>query len=149
MRFLNTILLVLILIVASGAAYYYFDSDSRRPARAEAAEATQPVYAAPIFLALEPFTATIQGSRSSQILYTEITLRLPDIKSHATLVQYMPEVRNRALAELAQHSAPDLQTTEGRTFLTQRLKTVISAPYHPHAKGPDISSVLFTAFVIQ
>ncbi|MDX3894110.1 flagellar basal body-associated FliL family protein [Pusillimonas sp.] len=150
MRILNTILLVLILLVASGgAAYYYFTTSGQLAPEAQAQEPAKPVVAAPIFLALEPFTVTLRGERGSQILYTEITLRLNETESHTTLVQYMPEVRNRVLAELAQHTASELQTTEGRNALAGRLKRVLSASFHPHLSAPGISSVLFTAFVIQ
>lgn len=150
MRILNTILLVLILIVAGGAAaFYYFNTSGRQASSAQALEPVKPAVAAPIFLALDPFTVTIPGDRGSQILYTEITLRLNELDSHTTLVQYMPEVRNRVLAELAQHTASELQTTEGRNLLAARLKKVLSASFHPHLNNPGISSVLFTAFVIQ
>ena len=148
MRFLNTILLVLILLVVGGGAAYYYLNGNGSPALTSPAVA-QPVVAAPIFLTLEPFTVTLQGERNSQILYTEITLRLEDTQSHTQLVQYMPEVRNRVLAELAQHTASELQSNGGRTALAGNLKTLLAAPYHMQMAAPGISSVLFTAFVIQ
>lgn len=147
MRFLNTILLVLILLVAGGSAYYYFVMN--KPAVVQAPQPAQPIVEAPIFLALDPFTVTIRGDRNSQIFYTEITLRLLNTESHTVLGQYKPEVRNRVLAELAQYSASRLQSAEGRTELANRLKEILSAPYHPHLNSPKISNVLFTAFVIQ
>lgn len=148
MRFLNTILLVLILlVVGGGAAYYYLNNNGQIALPAQ--ETAQPVVAAPIFLTLEPFTVTLQGDRNSQILYTEITLRLEDTRSHTQLLQYMPEVRNRVLGELAQHSASNLQTNGGRGEMAHNLKTVLTAPYHLQMASPAISSVLFTAFVIQ
>lgn len=149
MRFLNTILLVLILLVVGGGAAYYYLTNTGPAPLPTVQEPAQPIVAAPVFLALEPFTVTLRGDRNSQILYTEITLRLEESKSHTTLVQYMPEVRNRVLGELSQHTASALQTTEGRNELASRLKTILAAPFHPHVPAPGISSVLFTAFVIQ
>lgn len=150
MRIINTILLVLILLVVSGgAAYYYLYVHGQGQPLVTSQPAEQPVVAGPIYLALEPFTVTLQGERNSQILYTELTLRLEDARSHSMLTQYMPEVRNRVLAELAQHSAFDLKSNEGRDALVSRLKTVLATPYHPQMFVPSISSVLFTAFVIQ
>lgn len=153
MRLLNTILLVLILVVliaGGGAAYYYyFHLGSKTAPEAQAQAPAPPVVEAPIFLALDPFTVTIRGERNTQILYTEITLRLNDLESHGTLVQYMPEVRNRVLAELSQYTAPELQAAEGRNGLASRLKELLSQPFHPHVPAPGISNVLFTAFVIQ
>jgi len=148
MRIINTILLVLILLVVSGgAAYYYFFGQGQPLLTSQ--EPEQQAVAGPIYLALEPFTVTLQGERNNQILYTELTLRLEETRSHTMLMQYMPEVRNRVLAELAQQSASDLKSTEGRESLVNRLKTILSAPYHPQMSVPGISSVLFTAFVIQ
>lgn len=151
MRILNTILLVLILfaIAGAGAAYYYLNSGNEQQVSLANSEPMAPVVAAPIFLALEPFTVTIRGERSSQILYTEVTLRLDHTHSHTALVQYMPEVRNRVLAEMAQHTASDLQTPDGRDRLAARLKTILSQQFHPQMAAPSISQVLFTAFVIQ
>lgn len=151
MRIINTILLVLILLVVSGGAAYYYlyvHGQGQQPL-VMSQQAEQPVVAGPIYLALEPFTVTLQGERNSQILYTELTLRLEDARSHTMLMQYMPEVRNRVLAELAQHSASDLRSNEGRDALVSRLKAVLASPYHPQMFVPSISSVLFTAFVIQ
>ena len=149
MRILNTILLVLILLVAAGGAgYYYFNNNGQAGAQVSYVP-EQAIVAAPIFLALEPFTVTIQGNRGTQILYSEITLRLNDSRSHNGLVQYMPEVRDRVLAELARHTAVELQSPEGREELAQRLRNVLSQPFQPHIDGASISSVLFTAFVIQ
>ncbi|HLU18554.1 MAG TPA: flagellar basal body-associated FliL family protein [Pusillimonas sp.] len=148
MRIINTILLVLILLVVSGgAAYYYFFGQGQPLLISQ--EPEQPAVGGPIYLALEPFTVTLQGERNSQIFYTELTLRLDETRSHTILVQYMPEVRNRVLAELAQHSASDLKSIQGRDALVERLKTILAAPYPPQMSVPSISSVLFTAFVIQ
>lgn len=148
MRFLNTILLVLILlVVGGGAAYYYLNNNGQIAQPMQAA--AQPVVAAPIFLTLEPFTVTLQGERNSQILYTEITLRLDDMPSRTQLLQYMPEVRNRVLGEVAQHTASQLQSNGGRGEMAANLKSVLAVPYHPQTAAPSISSVLFTAFVIQ
>lgn len=147
MRILNTILLVLILLVAGGSAYYFFVMN--KSATATLQQPAEPIVAAPIFLALDPFTVTIRGDRGSQIFYTEIALRMANTQSHSVLGQYMPEVRNRILAELAQYSASTLQSPEGRTQLANRLKEILSKPYHPQLNSPSISNVLFTAFVIQ
>jgi len=150
MRLINTILLVLILIAASaGAAFFYFGQ--YRPAQQAASAATpeSPAPPSPIFLALEPFTVTLNDERGSQILYVEITLRTPDMDSRTRLVEYMPEVRNRVLGELSRYTPARVQAPDGRAELARALRTVLSAPYEPQPDGPHISNVLFTAFVVQ
>lgn len=154
MRFLNTILLVLILVaVCAGGALLYFGKLSL-PSAAQSnnnveAEAGVTPPATPIFLALDPFTVTLQDNQMSQILYLEITVRIADQAARTYLLEYMPEVRNRILTELSRHSVTRVQQTEGRLALADSLRKSISAPYPPRATGPDVVNVLFTAFVVQ
>lgn len=103
----------------------------------------------PIFLELDPFTATIPGEYKNRVLYVAITLRLENEASTRIIERYMPEVRDRTLNLLSQQDAQLLQTPDGRDQLVNRLREVLAAPYIPDPKGPEISDVLFTAFVIQ
>lgn len=107
------------------------------------------VLPSPIFTPLEPFTVTLRGERSNRILYVAITLRVPDEASRRTLVNYMPEVRDRILRKLAEQNAEQVQTVEGRAALVQILTRDLEAAYSPEPRGPTISAVLFTAFVVQ
>ncbi len=154
MRFLNTILLVLILVaVCAGGALLYFGKlgvPAVAQATSETAPAAEPAPApTPIFLALDPFTVTLQDPSLPQILYLEITVRVLDQNARNYLLEYMPEVRNRILTELSRHSATRVQQTEGRLALAENLRKVIAAPYPPRPAGPEVVSVLFTAFVVQ
>ena len=153
MRFLNTILLVLILLaVCAGGALLYFGKlsvPSVAQPIAHTDTSTPPVVSRPIFLALDPFTVTLQDPQQSQILYLEISVRVPDQQTRDYLLEYMPEVRNRILTELSRHSASRVQQTEGRQALAENLRQMIGAPYPPRPDGPEVVSVLFTAFVVQ
>lgn len=156
MRFLNTILLVLILVaVCAGGALLYFGKlgmPSAAPAGSSPeadAGATQQQLATPIFLALDPFTVTLQDNQMAQILYLEITVRIVDQAARTYLLEYMPEVRNRILTELSRHTATRVQQTEGRIALAESLRKAIAAPYPPRTVGPEVVNVLFTAFVVQ
>lgn len=108
-----------------------------------------PVALKPIFLPLDAFTVTLNEPRSSRILYTEISLRVLNDDTRQQLLSYMPEVRSRVLAELARYDATSLQSTEGRSQLTQNLLAALRIPYDTQLTAPAISSVLFTAFVVQ
>lgn len=154
MRFLNTILLVLILVaVCTGGALLYFGKIAL-PSTVQASDvdkeaAAPPKPPTPIFLALDPFTVTLSDPQLPQILYLEITVRIADQDARTYLLEYMPEVRNRILTELSRYSAARVQDTEGRLALADGLRKAISNPYPPRLAGPEVTSVLFTAFVVQ
>lgn len=116
---------------------------------AVAAQPQEPIVAKPIFLPLDAFTVTLNEPRSSRILYAEISLRVLNDASRQQLQSYMPEVRSRVLAELARYDAASLQSTEGRSQLTHNLLAALRIPYDTQLNAPAISSVLFTAFVVQ
>src|SRR5690554_1753074 len=104
---------------------------------------------APIFAPLEPFTVTLRDERTTRILYVAITLRLVDESSRNMITEYMPEVRDRVLRLLAVQNPTYVQTPEGRERLVQDLTQLLQRPYLPQPRGPEISAVLFTAFVVQ
>ncbi|HLS51113.1 MAG TPA: flagellar basal body-associated FliL family protein [Burkholderiaceae bacterium] len=144
----NFFIALLLLAVLAGAGYYYWFVYA---ARAAMPETTKPeaVLPAPRFFALEPFTVTLNDQRGPHILYLEITLQLVDDETESLLAMYMPEVRNRVLAELAKYEPGPIQTPEGRQNLADAFKQVLSKSYHAERSQPQIERVLFTAFVVQ
>ncbi|MEZ2720674.1 flagellar basal body-associated protein FliL [Paenalcaligenes hominis] len=169
-RLLRIVLLVLIIIAASvGATLYYTwpagaslfsfipqskaidtePSDTVAPEpQKESAPALPPEK--PIFVRLDPFTVTIsEGGSRSRILHVAITLRVADEKSSALIGEYMPMVRDQVLQILSAQHPQYIQTPEGREQLVASLKHAMSQPYDAKSSGPDITHVLFTAFVIQ
>lgn len=103
----------------------------------------------PVFSPLDPFTVTLNDETGGRVLYVAITLRVSDEASHKMIQDYMPEVRDRVLRELASQQPEHVQTLAGREALVQSLTKVLEAPFLPHLTGPQITSVLFTAFVVQ
>ncbi|HWK59886.1 MAG TPA: flagellar basal body-associated FliL family protein [Eoetvoesiella sp.] len=152
-KFLKILLLAVLVIGISIAGTFILLKQFGGPLFASAQTAQVPEKPAPvpkpIFLPLEPFTVTLNEPQSSRILYTEISLRVLNDESSQQLQTYMPEVRSRVLAELAKFNSTALQTPEGRAQLTQNLINALQAPYDARLTAPSISSVLFTAFVIQ
>lgn len=169
-RLLRVVLLVLIIIAASvGATLYYTwpagasllsfmpqseavanePTDTVAPEPAKAPTPVQPPEK-PIFVRLEPFTVTIsEGGSRSRILHVAITLRVADEKSSALMGEYMPMVRDQVIQILSAQHPQYIQTPEGREQLVASLKHSLSQPYDAKSLGPDITHVLFTAFVIQ
>lgn len=149
------LLLVVAVIGASVAATYFF-LQKTGVLNASAAEVTalerpqpQVPLPSPIFAALEPFTVTLRDERTTRILYVAVTLRLVDDASRNMVAEYMPEVRDRVLRLLSIQNPNYIQTPEGRERLVQDLTQLLQRPYLPQPRGPEISAVLFTAFVVQ
>lgn len=169
-RLLRIVLLVLIIIAASvGATLYYtwpagaslfsfipqskaIDTEPSDTVTPELPKESAPALPPekPIFVRLEPFTVTIsEGGSRSRILHVAITLRVADEKSSALIGEYMPMVRDQVLQILSAQHPQYIQTPEGREQLVASLKHAMSQPYDAKSSGPDITHVLFTAFVIQ
>lgn len=153
-KFLLWLIFIVLMIGASVAATYFFLQKSGvlfGQAQAEASmPERQPVQLpAPVFAPLEPFTVTLRDDRTTRILYVAITLRLVDSASRDIINEYMPEVRDRVLRLLSLQNPNYIQTPEGRAKLVQDLTQLLQRPYQPQPRGPEISSVLFTAFVVQ
>lgn len=148
---LKNLLLIVLIIAASigGTLFYTSRSDESVAKAAEPPKQAKPVLPSPIYVALDPFTVTLQDNYGRRILYTAITLRVTDQKSAKLLSDYMPEVRSRTLLTLSEQSPQTVQTPEGRTMLAKALTNTLEAPYTPNPSGPKISNVLFTAFVVQ
>ena len=159
LRLLKFILLLIVVIGASVGATMWFTSRDSTPAPAGAAVAGEaaaapapvapPVVPAPIFAELDPFTVTLYGETRNRILYTAITLRLGDEASRKQITDYMPEVRDRILKVLSAQQLPVIQTAEGRQALVESLKSGLTTPFAAQLAGPQVTDVLFTAFVVQ
>lgn len=153
-KFLKMLLLAVLVIGISIAGTFLllkqFGASMFGGSQAAAPAAVQPPpVPKPIFLKLDAFTVTLNDPRSNRILYAEISVRVNDEESSHELQTYMPVVRSRLLAEFAKYDSATLQTPEGRAQLTQNLINALKAPYDPRLKAPSVSSVLFTAFVVQ
>lgn len=153
-RMLKLLIAIVVIAAASiGATMFYYEKTGFGLANAEGPAAVAAAKAlplpAPIFTPLEPFTVTLRSEHSNRILYVAVTLRLTDETSRRLVNEFMPEVRDRVLRKLSEQHPDIVQTPEGRKALVQSLQAALQEPYLPHNKGPDITSVLFTAFVVQ
>jgi len=154
LNFIKLLLLVLLIIVAAIGGTFFLLKQYGGMLLGAAPQATQPapveppVVAKPIFVALEPFTVTVNEG-VTRVLYAEISVRVLDSASSDQIRTYMPEVRNRILSELTKQRGASVQTSEGRSQLAQDIAAALRLPYDPQLPAAKISSVLFTAFVVQ
>lgn len=146
--------LIVLLVVVIGAAiggtifFMHRATGSTSTPQAETRE-TAPIVPAPIFADLDPFTVTLYGEARNRILYTAITLRLSNEESRRQIHDYMPEVRDRVLKVLSAQNTVTVQTAEGRATLAQAIKAALEPTFAAQLPGPQLTDVLFTAFVVQ
>ena len=141
------VLIALLVLVAMGraaaGAYFYF-----RGSPDAAKQAVKPPED-PIFMALDPFTVNLQPNGRNRFLHVAVTLKVPNIKSQALLVQYLPEVRSRVLITLSNRTSETLVTPEEKSLLAGEILAALNQPFAANLASAGISSVMFTTFMLQ
>lgn len=153
---ITNILTILIVITGSiGATVFYMShADQAQGAAKEnptekSAASSPSIVPSPIFVELEPFTVTLDSESGNRVLYAAITLRVENDTTRKLLATYMPEVRDRVLLLLSEQDPVVVQKPKVRQQLAQELIKALEAVYKPQPQKPKITSVLFTAFVVQ
>lgn len=140
------IALVIVLAGASGAAWYFMGSKaSAETEKNHAKLAPKP----PVFLPMEAFTVNLQSENGEQFLQTSFTLQVKSLEEVELIKLYMPHVRSRILLLLSSKKASDILSTEGKDKLAQEIIGVFKKPFSPTGPTVDVTSVLFTSFVVQ
>lgn len=142
LRFAIFFLLALSLAGTAGGTYYYL---SKKPA----GEAAVAKVEEPIFISLEPFTVNLQPNGRSRFLHVAVTLKMTDAKSQGRLVQYSPEVRSRVLNVLSNRMAESLLSVDEKAALAADILTALNQPFAPNQLPQQITSVMFTTFMLQ
>ncbi|ARP94298.1 flagellar basal body-associated FliL family protein [Bordetella genomosp. 13] len=104
---------------------------------------------APIFIPLEPFTATVEDPESERIVRVGITLRVSDEQSRTRIEKYLPEVRSRVLMVLSAQTPQTVRTPQGKADMAKAIMAAVNKPFSPIPDGQYVSDVLFTEFVVQ
>jgi flagellar protein FliL len=107
------------LLLAKPAADYDDDEygDGDRP-RAQATAAR----AAPIFVPLEVFTVNLADRGAERYAQIGITLEITDSKVGDQIKTFMPAIRNHVLMAIADRTAAELVTREGKVELAERVR---------------------------
>jgi flagellar protein FliL len=103
----------------------------------------------PVFVSLEPFTVNLRVGGQGRFLHVGITLKVGDPKAQALIVQYLPEVRSRVLMLLSDRPSETLVSPTDKAKLAEEIQTALNKPFAPNLPSLQISSVVFTAFVLQ
>src|SRR5690606_33200343 len=100
-------LIALSILGASATAITYLITNRDKPvviAQAAPAEA-----AAPIFVAVDPFTVSLNGRDYERVLHVGLTLKAADERTRERIVQYQPVVRSRLLMLLSEQDPDTVQ----------------------------------------
>ena len=97
--------------------------DGHAPAKATAKHDPKAV---PVFVPLEPFTVNLADRDAERYAQVGITLEIEDLKTGEQMKAYMPAIRNNILMALADRTAAELMTREGKAKLTEKIKVETS-----------------------
>ncbi len=91
------------------------------PAKAAAAPKHDPK-AVPVFVPLDPFTVNLADRDAERYAQVGITLEITDAQLGERIKVYMPAIRNNILMAIADRSAAELGTREGKAALAEKVK---------------------------
>jgi len=116
--------LVLVLVLAVVAVMMMTkkpaqDEDGEGPAKAEVAK--HDPKAVPVFVPLEPFTVNLADRDAERYAQVGITLEVVSVQAGDQVKAYMPAIRNNILMALADRTAADLQSREGKALLAAKV----------------------------
>lgn len=138
---------VLVLVLGGGAAAFMLMGSKSKKEDAHAEESAPSKV--PVFVVIEPFVVNLQQENGDQFLQVALTLQVPNAETAETLKVFMPQVRSRLLIVLSSKKASELLTSEGKRNLTDEIIDQLGEPFAGGGKGPSITDVFYTSFVIQ
>ncbi|MBB5392924.1 MULTISPECIES: flagellar basal body-associated protein FliL [unclassified Herbaspirillum] len=137
---------VVLVLAIGGAAFFMMGGKNKK----DDERADEKVEAkAPTFVVIEPFVVNLQQETGDHYLQVAMTLQVPNGATAEALKLYMPQVRSRLLMVLSSKKASELLTSEGKRKLTDEIIDQLGEPFSGSGKGPVITDVFYTSFVIQ
>jgi flagellar FliL protein len=132
--------------LGGGAAWHFLGN--KTPAEGEGKAESEPPKP-PVFSALDPFVVNLQPEMGEQYLQVAMTLQVPEQTQADQIKLYMPMIRSRLLVLLSSKQASALMSPDGKAKLAEEIIATLNEPFTPGAPSLGVSSVFFTAFVIQ
>ncbi|WP_050476034.1 flagellar basal body-associated protein FliL [Herbaspirillum rhizosphaerae] len=148
-KMLFIILGVVLLLVVGGGAAAFMMMGSKAKKGAEDHPKEEATSKVPVFVVIEPFVVNLLQETGDQFLQVALTLQVPNAETAETLKVFMPQVRSRLLMVLSSKKASELMTNEGKRNLTDEIIDQLGEPFAGGGKGPTITDVFYTSFVIQ
>lgn len=140
--------LVLVLVIGGGAAAFMLMGSKSKKASDDHVE-EKAVSKVPVFVVVEPFVVNLMSETSGdQFLQIAMTLQVPNQETADAIKLFMPQVRSRLLMVLSSKKASELLSNDGKKALTEEIIDQLGEPF-ASGKGPNITDVFYTSFVIQ
>jgi flagellar protein FliL len=95
--------------------------DEAHEGPAKAAVAKRDPKAVPVFVPLDPFTVNLADRDAERYAQVGITLEVASVQIGDQMKIYMPAIRNNILMALADKTAADLQSREGKQLLATKV----------------------------
>lgn len=138
--------LLLVGAIGGGAAWYFLGN---KPVAEGEAQAAPPPPQPPVYSVLDPFVVNLQPEMGEQYLQIAMTLQVAEQAQSDQIKLYMPMIRSRLLVLLSSKGASELMSSDGKSKLAQEIISTLNEPFALGAKPLGVTSVFFTAFVIQ
>lgn len=116
------------------------DGDDQGPGSGTASDRPRPLPSTPpTFVPLENFTVNLADRDADRFAQVGVTLEIRDPKVADQIRAYMPAIRNRILMAIADRTASELVTREGKQDLAEKIRSETArvlgyAPPKPAAK---------------
>ena len=149
--------LILLLALGGGAAYFLMKGHGN-PEGEDGEVATEKAKAdkkkaAPVYVALEPFTVNLVPENGDQFLQLIISFEIADLHTGDKVKSYTPKLRNNIMMLLSGKKASELIAREGKVTLATEIRDLVNDILDPGGKSsPEdspVREVLFTSFIIQ
>lgn len=151
--------LVLILLIGGGAAYFLLKGNAAEEGEdgevatehAAPAKKKDTKEAAPVYVALDPFTVNLAPENGDQFLQVMISVEVENALAGDKLKSFTPKLRNNVMVLLSGKKASELMPKSGKEALAAEIRSLINEILEPGVKpdaGP-VKEVLFTSFIIQ
>lgn len=97
-------------------------ASAKAESHAEAPKSTIDPKKPPTFVPLEPFTVNLADKNAERFAQVAVTLEIDDAKLADQIKNFMPAIRNNILLVIADRTAADLMSREGKAKLAERMR---------------------------
>jgi len=159
-KLLIIIVAALVLVLGlGGGAFYLIRSHAQQAEEGDGSEKAQTAKkkdakdAAPVYVALDPFTVNLVPENGDQFLQLIIAVEVTDLHVGDRVKTYTPKLRNNVMMLLSGKKASELITKDGKETLANEIRDLINdileSSGKTKAEDAPVKEVLFTSFIIQ
>ncbi|SFN65355.1 flagellar FliL protein [Formivibrio citricus] len=159
MMFIIIGVVVLVLLVGGGlAAFLMLKSGNseddggqatKTEAKKDAKKKKDEKKAAPVFEKLAQFTVNLNAPETNEVLQTDISVELSNVKEKDLLKQYMPKIQSEVNKLLRSKKPEEVKTAAGTDKLGAEIRELINKILKIEGEGEGVLSVQFTTFIVR